>query len=92
VLLELDFIADCCVVGAPNEEWGEEVCAVLQLEEGTAPDDVAERVRAHCRERLASYQVPRAVDIDPALPRTETGKLARRTIRTRYWEGHERRV
>ena len=46
----------------------------------------------HCRATLSGYQVPRAVDFDDALPRTETGKLARRTVRDRYWVGRERRI
>jgi long-chain acyl-CoA synthetase len=92
-LLELDWVADCCVVGAPNEEWGEETRAVIQLVEGSVADDEArEAILAHCRERLSGYQVPRGVDFDDALPRTETGKLARRTVRSRYWEGRAKRL
>lgn len=95
-ILELDFVADCCVVGAPDEEWGERVTAVVQRVPGTpeAADDAeaAERVVAHCRAALAGPQLPRRVDFDPALPRTETGKLARRTIRERYWQGRARRI
>ena len=91
-LLELELVADCCVVGAPNDEWGEEVRAVVQLAPGADPDTAREAILAHCRARLSGYQVPRAVDFDPALPRTEAGKLARRGIRARYWQGRERRI
>ncbi|MCR9096163.1 MAG: AMP-binding protein [bacterium] len=93
VLLERPEIADCCVVGAPNEEWGEEVRAVVQLVDGlTEDEDAVAAILDHCRAHLSGYQVPRAVDFDAALPRTETGKLARRTIRARYWAGRESRV
>ena len=95
VMMELDSIADCCVVGVPNEEWGEEVRGVVQLEPGRSTGDEAEQVEAilsHCRAGLAGYQVPRGIDFVPVLPRTETGKLARRSIREAYWEGQERRV
>ncbi len=92
VLLELPCVADCCVVGVPNEEWGEEVRAVVQLDPSAAVSDPVETILEHCRERLSGYQVPRAVDFDDSLPRTETGKLARRTIRDRYWVGRDRRV
>ena len=92
-LLEVASVADCCVVGIPNEEWGEEVRAVIQLEDGfTANDATAEALHAHCRASLSGYQVPRAVDYDDALPRTETGKLARRSVRERYWVGRDRRL
>jgi long-chain acyl-CoA synthetase len=93
-LFELPYVADCCVVGAPDDEWGEHVRAVVELDPGQPidPDTVAEEVIAHCRERLAGYQVPRAVDLTDSLPRTETGKLARRLIREPYWAGRERRI
>jgi long-chain acyl-CoA synthetase len=92
VLLELHVVADCCVVGTPNDEFGEQVCAVVQLAEGADEAAAESEIAAHCRASLAGYQVPRTIDFDPALPRTEVGKLARRTIRTRYWEGRERRI
>jgi long-chain acyl-CoA synthetase len=93
-ILELPFVADCCVVGAPDDEWGEQVRAVLELETEGAPDEAeaARRVIAHCRARLAGPQVPRGVDFHERLPRTETGKLARRAIRAPYWAGRSRRV
>lgn len=94
VILELPFVADCCVVGIPSEEWGEEVCAVVQLEPGQALDaeEVRERLGVHCDARLSAAQRPRRVDLHLALPRTETGKLARRSIRAPYWVGHDRRI
>jgi long-chain acyl-CoA synthetase len=94
VLLELPCVADCCVVGAPDDEWGEAVRAVVELvpEAGGGDHEVAERILDHCRGRLASHQLPRAIDFNPALPRTEAGKLARRSIRAPYWEGRARRI
>ena len=47
---------------------------------------------AHCRSRLAGYQVPRSWEVVTELPRTETGKLARRTVRDRHWSGRARRI
>jgi long-chain acyl-CoA synthetase len=98
VILGLPIVADCCVVGVPNEEWGEEVRAVVQLcdpadhASEAARASAAETIRAACRAQLSGPEVPRAVDFDEALPRTETGKLARRTIRERYWAGRGRRI
>ncbi|MBW1882015.1 MAG: AMP-binding protein [Deltaproteobacteria bacterium] len=92
ILMELDYVADCCVVGIPNEEWGEEVRAVVQLEASAKPEDPAGAILRHCRQRLSGYQVPRGVDFEPDLPRTETGKLARQAIRKRYWGARARRV
>jgi long-chain acyl-CoA synthetase len=94
VLLELPFIADCCVVGAPDEEWGESVRAILQLESTTDSGltEIEARVLEHCRERLAPHQLPRGIDLHPALPRTETGKLARQALRAPYWRDRARRI
>ena len=86
VLLEHPAVADCCVVGVPHSEWGEEVRAVVQREAArvaSAPD-LARELLAHCRERLAGYQSPRCVDFVERIERTPTGKLARRAIRDRY--------
>jgi long-chain acyl-CoA synthetase len=94
VILELDYVADCCVVGVPSDEWGESVCAVVEVEAGVdkSAADLSAGVVAHCQERLAGTQVPKRVDLHDGLPRTETGKLARRSIRAPYWEGRERRI
>ncbi|GMU79160.1 MAG: long-chain acyl-CoA synthetase [Acidimicrobiia bacterium] len=93
VLLGHPAVGDCCVVGVPDDEWGETVLAVVQPSEGFLGDDaLAHALLAHCRAGLPAYQVPRAVDFDPALPRTETGKLGRRVIRERYWAGRDRRI
>ena len=86
-------VADCCVVGVPDDEWGEVVRAVVQATSGHDPSTaLADQLLAHCRSSLAGYQLPRAVDFDDALPRTETGKLARRQVRDRYWAGRSRRI
>jgi long-chain acyl-CoA synthetase len=74
----------------PDEEWGERVHAVVQPVPGATlePADVI----AHCRAHLGGYQVPRSAELVDDLPRTETGKLARRLIRDRFWEGRPRRI
>ncbi len=90
VLVAHPDVADCCVVGAPDDEWGERVVAVVQPVAGATVD--AEVLRAHAAAHLGAYQVPRQVDVVAELPRTETGKLARRAVRGPYWAGRERRI
>jgi long-chain acyl-CoA synthetase len=93
VLLQHPAVADAATVGVPDDEWGESVRSVVQLRDGYEPTPaLAEALRAFCRERLAHFKCPRAVDWSDALPRHDTGKLARRLVRDRYWEGRERRI
>jgi long-chain acyl-CoA synthetase len=93
VLLDHPSVADCCVVGVPDDEWGESVCAVLELRAGVVFDDaMIDDLRRWCDARLAGYQRPRIFDTSAALPRTETGKMARRAVRESYWSHRNRRI
>jgi long-chain acyl-CoA synthetase len=86
VLIEHPSVGDVAVLGVPDEEWGEQVKAVVEPAEGVVPDEaLATELIAFCRGRLAGYKVPRSVDFDEALPRHPTGKLYTRLLRDRYW-------
>jgi long-chain acyl-CoA synthetase len=85
VLLEHESVADVAVIGVPNDEWGEEVKAVVELRAGREPSaQLAEELLALCRERLAHYKCPRSVDFVGSLPREDTGKIYKRLLRDRY--------
>ena len=76
VLLELDGVTEAAVIGVPDDRTGEAVKAVLVSPEGVTE----EQVRAHCAQRLARFKVPAVIQFVDALPRTPTGKIARRQL------------
>jgi 2-aminobenzoate-CoA ligase len=82
VLLSDPDVAECGVVGVPDEARGQIVKAFVVLREGAAegPEKVAE-LQELVRATIAPYKYPRAIEFLPALPRTNTGKLQRYKLR-----------
>jgi len=79
-------VADAAVIGIPNEDFGEEVKAVIQpVDMATAGPELEQELISFCRDQLAAIKCPRSVDFDPALPRGENGKLFKKQVRARYW-------
>jgi long-chain acyl-CoA synthetase len=83
-------VVDVAVIGVPNEDFGEEVKAIVQPLEGIEAGPELERALiAYCREQLADVKCPRSVDFRAELPRHPTGKLYKRLLKDEYWAGHD---
>jgi acyl-CoA synthetase (AMP-forming)/AMP-acid ligase II len=86
-------VLDVAVIGVPNEDFGEEVKAVVQpMDMGAAGPELERELIAYCKEHLADVKCPRTVDFTDELPRHPTGKLYKRVLRDTYWEGHGSRI
>ena len=96
VLVTHDKVIDVAVFGVPNDDFGEEVKAVVQPREMPADDAGAQALAGEliqfCRSQLADVKCPRSIDFRDELPRHPTGKLYKRLLKDEYWEAAGRRI
>jgi long-chain acyl-CoA synthetase len=85
-LLEHPKVRDAAVVGLPHRDYGEEVAAVIQVSPEDRDDAVADEIRRSLEGRLARFKIPSAIRLtEGELPRTATGKILKRELRTHYF-------
>lgn len=80
-------VADVAVFGIPDEEWGEQIKAVVEPAEGVAPGRaLADEILASLEGRLARMKWPKSIDFIETMPREPNGKLLKRKLRDPYWK------
>ena len=92
-LLNHPKVGDAAVFGIPDEDWGEQVKAVIEPAPGIeAGPALADEIMAFCRERVAKFKCPKSIDFIAEMPRDPNGKLYKRKLRDPYWEGKEKAI
>ncbi|MEY4938608.1 MAG: hypothetical protein RIQ93_343 [Verrucomicrobiota bacterium] len=81
-LLSHPAIEECAVVGVPDEEWGERVCAAVKWRNGESV--TLEALRTWCKERLAVYKIPRSLHATNELPRNAMGKVTKKEVQSMF--------
>jgi long-chain acyl-CoA synthetase len=90
VLMNHPDVDDVAVIGVPDDLWGEAVKAVAVRREGSSIG--ADDLIAFARDHLGGFKLPKSVDFVHTLPRNPSGKLLKRELRERFWEGEARRI
>jgi acyl-CoA synthetase (AMP-forming)/AMP-acid ligase II len=83
-------VSEAAVVGVPDDVWVERVHAEVVLREGQAAT-TADLID-YCKDRLARYKAPKSMEIVKALPKNPQGKILKREIRQKYWQGKDRKI
>jgi long-chain acyl-CoA synthetase len=89
-LIAMPGVRDSAVFGIPDEEYGESLCAYIELEHGV--DLNARQVAEFLGGRLAGYKVPKVIEFLNELPREDSGKIFKRKLRDPYWEKAGRKI
>ncbi len=83
-------VQDCAVIGVPDDKWGEAVKAVIEVKPGQQTTEA--EILDQCRKRLGGMKTPKSVEFWPSLPRTPVGKVSKREIREKFWQGKQRKI
>jgi long-chain acyl-CoA synthetase len=90
IIMEHPEVREVAVIGVPDEEWGENVKAVIEV--GPEAKATEQEIKAFCRDRIAGFKVPKTVEFVSELPKSPYGKTLKRVIRDEYWKHREFKV
>lgn len=90
VLIGMKGVKDCAVFGVPDDEFGESLCAHIDIDPDVIKDEL--EIRTWLAEKLAKYKVPKQIVFDNNLPREDSGKIMKRKIREGYWAAANRQI
>ena len=90
-LLTHQEIADCAVIGIPDEEYGEKLIAFVQPIASLTQLN-REQLIDWLKPKIAGYKIPREFRFQASLPRDDSGKIVKRKLRQPFWENHQRKV
>jgi acyl-CoA synthetase (AMP-forming)/AMP-acid ligase II len=82
-------VLEAAVIGTPDPYWIEKVHAVVVTKKGAST--TAEELIAFCKEHIAGYKAPKSVEFVDSLPKNPAGKILKRELREKYWEGRVRK-
>lgn len=83
-------VLEVAVIGVPDEKWGEAVQAIIVLKSGKEASE--EEILDICQRNLAPYKRPKSIEYMESLPKSGAGKILKRELREKYWQGYGRRV